>query len=120
MSVFYEDCYGQQDGATKWVNVFTLKSANVSTNVSDMESDNLLLIYPNPVFNELKIYISQNRVIQNGYAVTIYDLNGKRIKDIELSGSYNKIDISNLSRGTYLISIEIGEQIINRKFTKQQ
>lgn len=75
---------------------------------------NSVLIYPNPV-QEI-IYIQG---IHSSYKATIYDLEGRVIKTLEYSG-HNQINISELERGIYILSLEYKQTKIFRKFLKQK
>ncbi|MFT5819072.1 MAG: photosystem II stability/assembly factor-like uncharacterized protein [Crocinitomix sp.] len=70
-----------------------------------------LMIYPNPVQNILYIDSGGNNVDK----VFIYDLNGKLV----IESDQNDIDIKNLSKGSYIISIQTDGQHYSSKFIKQ-
>jgi hypothetical protein len=76
--------------------------ANLTTNV--------ISVYPNPATNEL--------VIPTKYVTTsIIDINGKQIFSSRING---KVDISNLSAGTYILVLyTTNGDVAHSKFTKQ-
>lgn len=58
------------------------------------------LLYPNPTKDNLIIYLNK---LGNA---TIYDINGKFIKKVNLSLGTNTIDVTNLSKGNYIVKIK--------------
>ncbi len=79
------------------------------------ELSNALMLYPNPVSNELTI---QTEVPCN--AVDILSLDGKLIEHIEMMGTksytYNP---SSLAPGTYQIKVHYDSKVLQRLFVKQ-
>lgn len=63
--------------------------------------EKFLKLYPNPASDFLNIQYSGNSGLG-----TISDLSGRTISTFEISGNQSKIDISNLKKGSYLITIE--------------
>lgn len=87
--------YNNTDGVRISVNPTLLS-------VSDIDKEFLKFkIYPNPVSD--KIYISGVSTISN---VSIYDLNGRRILEAELSNVNSSIDLSALPFGVYLLKVK--------------
>jgi hypothetical protein len=74
-----------------------------------------LMIYPNPAMDQLAVRSSQFAA-----KLMIYDMYGRMVKKLRNIGSYPYyIDISNLSPGMYLLSIETKEgKVISGKFVK--
>lgn len=68
-------------------------------------------IYPNPVSNYLNI--KSNSKVEN---VSVYDFNGRKT-NVKLEG--NKVDVSSLPSGNYLINIETKEGKTTEKFIKK-
>ncbi len=74
-------------------------------------SSDVIIIGPNPANNFLNI-ISEKTKISN---ITLYDMKGKKIIT-EKPGEHNfKLDLSALSKGTYIIRIVSGEEMITKK-----
>lgn len=72
-----------------------------------------LMIYPNPVNNELKINGSGNEISN----IRIVDLSGKTVyQEAKFMGS---IDISFLEQGVYLINFERSGQYTTKRFVKK-
>ncbi len=88
---------------------FTLSINEIST----LDSSKIL-IHPNPTSDILKVTLSDNIKINK---VVIYDINGKKIKNIsELSN--NTIDFSKISKGNYFLRIETDKEISYKKIIK--
>lgn len=71
--------------------------------------------YPNPVENILNMD-SSSEVIQ---AVEIYNLLGQKILDKTLDSMQAQIDLSSLSKGTYILKIQIGDFVKSLKILKK-
>ncbi len=74
-------------------------------------------IYPNPVTNILTVTNSENITIKE---LTVYDVNGKTIK--EQKGSFEKehtLNVDNLSAGTYLLHIKTDSGTAVKSFIKK-
>ncbi|WP_343329399.1 endonuclease [Polaribacter staleyi] len=70
-------------------------------------------MYPNPT-NGSRIYFS----FTEDAKINIYNLLGKLISTSVINKSKNNIDISNLSKGVYLVKINSGKQFITKKLIK--
>lgn len=82
------------------------------TNVIDMQGNLGFKIYPNPTKNELKVETNSEGEL------LIYDLSGKLLIQTILSNKIEKIDVSKLVSGTYLIQFISDKTISSSKFTK--
>ena len=71
-----------------------------------------LAIYPNPASTFLYIENADNYILEN---LSIFDATG-RIITVKLTG--NKVDISQLQSGQYILHLTSGNEIINTKFIK--
>jgi len=70
-------------------------------------------MYPNPA-NGNKIYFN----LTNDVSVNIYNVLGKLITTEKINKKNNSIDISNFSKGVYLIKVASPNQIITKKMIK--
>lgn len=77
--------------------------------------ENQVILYPNPVTNQLVIDLAQYKVNN----IIIYDYMGKQIKNHCTNTSDIVIDVSDLAKGMYLISINTDKGNITKKFIKQ-
>jgi len=77
-----------------------------------------LNIYPNPVTSNA--YIEFNLKTKSDLSIIVYDLSGRMVKTVDQQGNkgLNKfaLDFSNLSKGTYVISVVSGTQKYTSKF----
>ncbi len=73
----------------------------------------LLSVYPNPTSDILKINVPASVEISN---VSLFDLLGKNTGALLLNGS---IDISNLNKGIYLLSLETNQGTLTQKIVKK-
>jgi hypothetical protein len=80
------------------------------------EWENSIKVYPNPTTNELRIESGELRIND----VHIFDINGRKIlSHLQIiSSSHYKIDISNLSTGTYILEIVSSENKTCKKIIK--
>lgn len=72
-------------------------------------------IYPNPVENTLHLDVPGSATVS---AVSIYDMMGKEIMRISDPDEMRAINVSDLSKGSYLFLIEVNSGILYRKFSK--
>lgn len=92
---------------TRWISIYFNYSSHTAINDNENSS---FYIYPTIAKNELTI--SSNSKIVN---VEVFDLNGK----VQMTNySYDKIDISNLSSGIYILRIRNERGIDIHKFAK--
>ena len=83
---------------------------------SNVETENelSLTIHPNP-FN----YQVQISGFLDQASVEIFDLSGKMIRDFQIGNTSSNLDLSNLQKGIYLISITTHSQTKTQKIVKQ-
>lgn len=82
--------------ASKMVKVTATK--DVCTDINEVLENNF--IYPNPVYDELHLSI------QGQVKATINTQDGKFVKQLTLEGSNKVIDVRDLAKGIYMISLE--------------
>jgi ELWxxDGT repeat protein len=75
-----------------------------------------LNIYPNPTSNILEFRI-QNSELNTPTQVQIFDITGKLIRDEKISS--NRIDVSEMANGFYVLSINSNGKIQQKKFIVQ-
>ncbi|UOE40067.1 T9SS type A sorting domain-containing protein [Chryseobacterium suipulveris] len=71
-----------------------------------------LNIYPNPTGDFINI--QTNEVI---YGVKIFDFKGEKVRNFR--HNFNKIDVQSLGSGHYILSIELENKIITKRFIKK-
>lgn len=75
-----------------------------------------LSLYPVPATTLLNVHTEQ---FTRG-TVHVFDMLGKALIQQEVNGNAFQLNVANLPAGTYILSIENGEQITRRKFVKQK
>lgn len=97
--------------------VQTNNQAQVFTNAlqtltnTNFSLDEKISIFPNPTSNKISILSNNNEVS----LVSIYDINGRTVLEIN---NTNTVDISNLSNGMYYLKIKTNSGIVNKKIIK--
>ena len=85
-------------------------SINTATTGINTISENNVSIYPNPTTGVLNI-----AGVDNFNQIQVLDINGKIVNTIE---DYTKtIDVSNLTKGNYIIKIVTDNSVITKRFT---
>ena len=109
-------------GGTDWtwnLDKFTLQrvSAMKSTKgaVESLVSD--LLIYPNPADEELSLSI--NSKIQKNARIEIHNMLGKMCLTCNILNNNERLDLSHLNAGPYIITIVNGDTVITQQLIKQ-
>jgi hypothetical protein len=96
------------------------KSSNIITvNPTGIDEtiDNIVIsVYPNPANNKLTIEISQT--LKSGI-VSISDLNGQELINLQIKDSKNEIDISNLTCGVYIVKLYTIKSVVVKKILKK-
>ena len=73
-----------------------------------------LMLYPNPAGDYLHI-----RSTETLKSARIFAANGSLIREIQTPVNEDNIDISDLTRGFYFISVETEKEVLTKKFIKQ-
>lgn len=111
---------------------------NMGTNGQDVDIDDVLLVkesggglrtvletkinklnvFPNPVINELQIVLTDLGT-QAG-DIAIYDIQGKKVLEHIFTENTDKVklNVANLSRGMYVLQVQIGYQLFSHKLMK--
>lgn len=102
---------GKSSSQTKTVQIDTI------LNVGIFDGEKNILIYPNPVSNQFSIVLNQKYKTSS---VVIFDVLGNtimknEIKDLEVL----TMDISALSRGTYIVKITADQDLYTSKIVKK-
>lgn len=77
-----------------------------------------ITIYPNPVCDFLNIELFDMDV-KSKSNITILDMTGRQIKTIDAIGLIHTIDVSDLTKGNYVISVISDNGFVNQKFIKE-
>ena len=90
-------------------------STNSTLAIKD-NSLNELSIYPNPVVNELTINLPSN--IKNA-DVRIVDVTGRTVSNNNVTINNNKLDVSHLAQGVYIVEIKTEKGTTSKKLIKK-
>ncbi|WP_400071497.1 T9SS type A sorting domain-containing protein [Zobellia russellii] len=73
--------------------------------LSPGEDPSNILVYPNPVIEEVTVFTSQNKV----YGIELFSVNGQRVlnQKVETSKSEYKIDMAYMAKGVYVLKLYI-------------
>jgi len=82
--------------------------------IEENQIDNTVSIYPNPASNLVNIH-SRNNIKE----IAIYNLLGNRIYSSDVDNDFITINTSNFSPGVYIIQLNYGNGIINKKLSIQ-
>ncbi|MFV9552452.1 T9SS type A sorting domain-containing protein [Algibacter sp. PT7-4] len=70
--------------------------------VSDLNFDNSISLYPNPVQSTFKLKTQNNIIVEN---VSVYNVLGNKVAENLISFNDNEYDISGLQSGVYVVEI---------------
>lgn len=96
----------------------TFIGMKTTTKVSNMVSDDEVVVYPNPARDAVNVIFGENAGVR---AVGVYNLIGKAVKMYRTSGNSAKIELNEVPAGLYLLRLMNGDgQVIaTRKFNHQ-
>ncbi len=86
---------------------------NISSTELIENNKDLLLIYPNPVTNQLSIYTGKSGKL------AIIDIFGKTLISSSVEIGSNHFDMSRLKNGFYIVRLNTGEKTVIKKIIKQ-
>ncbi|WP_053082709.1 S8 family serine peptidase [Chryseobacterium angstadtii] len=109
-------------GSQNYTLIVTGKSANNPTratvkNETPISKTESFKIYPNPAKNEINVRLSA--IEKSGTIIRIMDAGGKEIITQKAVEGENKINISSIPSGTYLVSISNGKETVTEKMIKE-
>jgi hypothetical protein len=81
----------------------------VVTSIDDNKNTIGIMTYPNPATHNFNIKSDSNIDL-----VTLYDINGKLINTYNVNATSTQINVSNLSKGNYVMKIKSGSNEITR------
>lgn len=72
-------------------------------NITEQKDLDGIVVYPNPVLNELTIFTDNNEL----YGITLFGVDGRRVlkQMVEATQLEHKIDLSYLSKGVYILRL---------------
>jgi len=105
--------FNQPNGINQYGIVRIYGDSVLST--SETQLQNKIQVYPNPARDMLKIKTENN---QKTSSVSLYSSTGIFIKQIEMN-SNSEINVSQLSKGVYILKIQTGNSSSSTKFIKE-
>ncbi|MCW3161854.1 T9SS type A sorting domain-containing protein [Chryseobacterium oryctis] len=81
---------------------YTLPAYNCSLSVKDITKKDIVSIYPNPVSDILNI----SAKLEKEEKVEIFNIEGRKVLETTISNDKNKINVSNLTTGDYILTIK--------------
>ncbi len=111
----------------KGINYYRLRSVDKDNSaknslIRSVRNDGIadVAIYPNPVLDVLKVSVSADKNVTG--EIQVSDVSGKVLytKQVKIVQGNNTlpVNVSNFAKGTYLIKVQLGDDIIVNKFTK--
>jgi len=108
-------CYADSEVQFKRVAEIPCDFIDGPTSIDDYSiGDNKLMVYPNPSSGLLHFKI-QGLQLSDIQAVEVYDILGKGVKQITFNKNEGIVDVSSLSKGIYLLKLNINDAILSRK-----
>jgi chitodextrinase len=105
------------NGSGTIIQACEFKFLSLATGIGDVNSNLSLIMYPNPVLNQL--HLNFESTIENAN-VKILDLQGRTLMTkLFFNNSHENIDVSSLSNGVYLLKVVVGGSVMTRKFIKK-
>ncbi len=104
------DIFVGNDGSVIQGKAYAIKGN--MTGIRNIDSETIKT-YPNPATRILNIQIASD-----DSRVTIYSVDGKKVIDRKFDKGIAKIDVTNLSAGTYTVQVQNKERIYTGKFVK--
>ena len=89
--------------------------SGILTGFKQIKTEEEVIVYPNPVFNTAII----KSVGTSLKLVSLYDLNGKILKEQVIQGLQADINMSNLAAGIYILKIKTAHKTINMRIVKK-
>lgn len=92
-----------------------------SSNAPALSTENTLSeivefsIYPNPVSDRLNVQLNS---IDSEIQVKIFDIQGRMVKQFILNSTESEVDVTDLAKGVYIISVNFGEKLHSKRFIK--
>ncbi|MFZ4399844.1 MAG: M6 family metalloprotease domain-containing protein [Bacteroidales bacterium] len=86
--------------------------------IDDFGRNNLISVYPNPVFERVYINLEQIKDFKNT-KILIYDIQGKLIYQQNIEKIITGINVSNFAKGVYVLKINTEKNTLVGKFVKE-
>ena len=116
------DCYGNITPYVHYIE-YSLPKSGIIQDINEVTKSETetnhkpgIVIYPNPFNDEIMIDYSGNSF---PLECNLFDVNGKLILKKIINNQHKKIDLKNVSSGTYIINAKAGEYNLVQKIIKE-
>ncbi|MFN1215519.1 S8 family serine peptidase [Chryseobacterium kwangjuense] len=111
-------------GSQKYTLIVTGKAASAAKNASkdvkeilEVKTGSIIGVYPNPAKNEINIHLEAKD--GKSLRLNVFDASGKQVISQNATDGVNKIDISHIPAGSYILTVDGGKEKLTEKFIKQ-
>jgi Secretion system C-terminal sorting domain len=118
---FYHD--SNDDYILELDNILVRGNQPAVVNTQDAFANNIRLVtYPNPTVNYMNVLYRLEK--PSDVSIDVVDIQGKMVQKLftgtQINGEMNHdFDVSQLSAGTYLLQVKVGEKVATQKFVKE-
>ncbi len=97
--------------------VYSSSRSNIATNAAtpSKANNNFLKLYPVPVKDDL--YFNSN--LSENNVINIFSIDGRKIMSVKQTNTENKINVSSLSEGIYILKLSGDNGTVMQKFIKE-
>jgi len=97
---------------------FSIRCIQINAySIDDFNLQEKINIYPNPAFD--KVYVNVDCALTKNASLQIYNVIGECVAQQKLVSGTNEIDISNLSKGVYIIKVVDEVKFFQQKLIKE-
>ncbi|ADQ82101.1 S8 family serine peptidase [Riemerella anatipestifer] len=82
-----------------------------------VSSNNDFKVYPNPVTDVA--YVDVPEKLSKNATIKVYDMTGRMVLETKAEAGVNKLNVSNLAAGAYVVNVENDLETISSKFIKK-
>jgi hypothetical protein len=93
-------------------NVLQLMAVGAPLGISKVSTERKLSVYPNPAADA--VYVSVDKADKNA-RILVYSLDGKEVLSQSASSGQNRVDLSALTKGAYILSVSDGTEMIHKE-----
>lgn len=97
-------------------NLYYIKTAYTNLSLDNPISKKDIIVYPNPVTNDLNISIANYIAVEQ---ISIYSLVGQLVRSIDSGSNIQTINMSDLTNGVYIVKIKTNQGVIDQKIIKK-
>jgi hypothetical protein len=92
----------------------------VETGIDNYAMTASMNVYPNPTSDKVNVQLTVNDESLNDGEIQLYDMYGKWLRTIKVTGKVTEIDLSSFAAGVYFVKAVEGQQLIGvRKIVKE-